>query len=413
MIEPGARRVREAGARRVSEAGARRVSEAGARRVSEAGARRVSDPGAQRASESAWHGPRGWLGVRGLAARVAFALLFAIAACAPKGPLSEPPSGLPAGELELSFVRVAEGGERASVPRSDEQIEVELGAATEFVLWLKAGEGIEFDEPDPVAKLERTLERRGARLSAVGEARRFAGTDEATQKPCAYWARRFRLQWFRLGKRRLPSFHFEAKRGDETLDASTPMLEFVVATVLPERADPRAEVSDELILDAPPRSVWPWVLGAVALGALVALALWWRSRLARRPVPEREVPRVPPDVLALGRIKELARMLDRAEIGGERLVVEVSGALRRWLQDGLGLHALEQTSEEFLQDLQTSAVLPKGFRLPLSAFLEQCDLVKFAAQHPGVEQCRGLLDSARDFVLATRDQEPESARAGR
>ena len=314
------------------------------------------------------------------------------------------PRDLPAGEVEILFALVAEDSTKSTLPRAGQEIEVELGAVTRLVLWLKAREGVEFEEPEPVSKLERALERRGAKLRAIGQARQFAGRDEASHDPCTYWARRYDLQWFRLGKRRLPSYHFEAKRGSETLSASTAMLEFRVATVLPEGASAAAEAGDELILDAPPRALWPWVVGALAAASVLALILWWRARLRRRPLPEREVPRVPPDALALGRLKELSRMLDRAEIGGERLVVEVSTTLRRWLQDGLGLHALEQTSEEFLYELQHSIVLPSSLRLPLGAFLEQCDLVKFAAQHPDVEQCRALLESARNFVVQTREQ---------
>jgi len=238
---------------------------------------------------------------------------------------------------------------------------------------------------------------------ALGEGR---WTEREDQR---IWSRDYALQWLRLGQQKLAPVTVEATIGDEKLDAASEELTFEVASVL-DHPDTAAEVPNGLIVDPPPRAWWPFVLAAVAIGATVLLVRRW---LRSRPAPEPRIPVVyalAPDQRALDRFRDIERRLVEHRIGQEELVVEVSETLRHFIQDGLGLQSVFRTSEEFLSAASTQIALPGQLALSVRGFLEQCDLVKFAAQRPSLELCQRLIATAREFVLTTRESAaPEPA----
>lgn len=134
---------------------------------------------------------------------------------------------------------------------------------------------------------------------------------------------------------------------------------------------------------------WPWAAPLAVLGviALLALVVWL---VRRRPAPRVLTP------------AEKAR-LRLGEVAGtdgddDAFVVAVSAALRVYLEERFGLRAPEQTTEEFLAAARGRPELPAGALNTLGAFLERCDLVKFARAAIGAEERQGLLNAARQFV---------------
>jgi predicted nucleic acid-binding protein len=92
--------------------------------------------------------------------------------------------------------------------------------------------------------------------------------------------------------------------------------------------------------------------------------------------------------------------------------VELSDIVRRFLEDQYGVRAPELTTEEFLQEAQRSAELSATHRDLLSAFLERCDRVKFAAYSPDQNESRESLAIARRFLEEARvvvEAEPQPA----
>jgi|GEM_PF-223168 len=129
----------------------------------------------------------------------------------------------------------------------------------------------------------------------------------------------------------------------------------------------------------------PIQIGFVALVAGAAGLAWWRW--SRRP-PAAPVPIAPPDpaVVARGRIEAAREWIGEPR----RYAGEVSDAVRHYLEDRFGLRAPERTTEEFLLDLSRRPTLDPRHQGPLAAFLEQCDLVKFAGWRPGAHELDGL-----------------------
>jgi hypothetical protein len=177
-----------------------------------------------------------------------------------------------------------------------------------------------------------------------------------------------------------------------------------VTAVAPPDADVQApkDIAPPVSLERPGWLYWKWLL--MVGGALVLLgAGWWWFR-GRRRAPLLPPPQ-PAHVVAL----EALQRLQRDDLIGQQRVeafyVRLSAIVRHYIEWRFGLHAAEQTSEEFLAMALTATDLLAAHRELLSTFLEHCDLVKFARHQPTVAAMQQAFDSARTFITRTGDMQ--------
>jgi hypothetical protein len=138
-----------------------------------------------------------------------------------------------------------------------------------------------------------------------------------------------------------------------------------------------------------------WWAGGIAFAVVViavALALWWKKRPRPQPVV------VPPHVRAREKLNAALALINDPR----GFCIAVSGAVRVYLEERFRLRAPERTTEEFLRDLQTTTHLNAEQKQTLAAFLEQCDLVKFARFEPNESALRELHESALRLVHETQ-----------
>jgi hypothetical protein len=110
------------------------------------------------------------------------------------------------------------------------------------------------------------------------------------------------------------------------------------------------------------------------------------------------VPPVPPHVRAKWKLNEALRLISDPRL----FCIAVSDALRVYLEERFELRAPERTTEEFLQDLQSTEHLNEEQKRSLTDFLERCDLVKFARFEPNESALRELHESALRLVDETQ-----------
>jgi hypothetical protein len=152
---------------------------------------------------------------------------------------------------------------------------------------------------------------------------------------------------------------------------------------------------------------WAWAWWGLLLLALAAILAWWWWRRRHRP-PAPPTPPIPPHVRAKQRLNEAL-----LHIGDARLFCFlVSDALRTYLEERFHLRAPERTTEEFLNDLQSTPHLTSTQKLSLGDFLERCDLVKFARFEPTETALRDLHESALRLVDETRFEAAPAPPAG-
>ena len=173
--------------------------------------------------------------------------------------------------------------------------------------------------------------------------------------------------------------------------------------------DPTASTPDaQPKLNPPPRAQREeWValkraLSWGAIGVLVGAVLAWLVvRWLRRPkpVPPPPPPR-PPWEIALERLDEArhAGLLETQRLAD--FYDRVNDAVRQYLGARFGFDGLESTTAETLRALKRAP----HFGLPMpevAAFLQDCDLVKFADLTPTLEDCERALAQAERIVRAT------------
>lgn len=180
--------------------------------------------------------------------------------------------------------------------------------------------------------------------------------------------------------------------------------------------DPTASTPDAQPKPNPPprmqREEWvqlrralSWGIVGVAVGGAIAWLIYqWRKRPKPAPPP---VPARPPWQVALERLDEVrhAGLLETKRFG--EFFDRVNDAVREYLGARFGFDGLESTTRETLAALRR---IP-NFALPLpevAAFLQDCDLVKFADVTPTLEECERALVDAEKVVRTTMMPAPQA-----
>jgi hypothetical protein len=196
------------------------------------------------------------------------------------------------------------------------------------------------------------------------------------------------------------------------VDFYTPSRDTVVAltdeVVIPVRrlAAAGAEVRPLKQQWEAPRRYWPWVLAAVLAAVLAGASWWWwrrrrRRRAAQAPAP----PRLPADYVALAELTRIERMnlLARGEF--KEYYTRVTDVLRRYLEARFGIAAMDRTTAELLEELES-----RGRRVEkLEDLLNEADLVKFAKYVPGEASGTAAMSSAREIVVRTTPRHGEAS----
>ncbi len=170
---------------------------------------------------------------------------------------------------------------------------------------------------------------------------------------------------------------------------------------------PRSEANDIRSVKAPIEipSAWNWLwwlLGAAVLGAACWIA-WrkWRQKAA----PNAPEVIVPPHERAREKLRAALSLIHQPR----PFCIAVSDAIRVYLEECFNFHAPERTTEEFLDELQSSALLTLDQKRTLGEFLARCDLVKFARYEPREAELRDLYDAAVRLVDETQPPAPPMA----
>jgi hypothetical protein len=223
----------------------------------------------------------------------------------------------------------------------------------------------------------------------------------------------YRLQPSFSGKHTIPPILIEfvdrrpgerqAPKGEDAYELLTERIEFEVKSVLPDDASaelkpPMGELEP---LGPPPPAKWPWVVGFIVILAaaspFVARAfVEWRRRARRRSAYD----------IARMRLERLLASRRPGFDGVDAFYVELSGIVRRYLEDRFDMRAPELTTEEFLEAVQQSPELVRSHQTMLREFLRQADLVKFARVQPSDQDIQGSIDSARSFLDETQENAP-------
>ncbi len=290
-----------------------------------------------------------------------------------------------------------EGPVKASVTLSPKS--PRLGDVLTLTLTVNAEQNVTVDMPAFGEAL--------GRFSIIDFSPRHTVNDDGTSQA----SQRYRLQAPMSGRQRIPGLRIEyvdnrSGAGGDFQELITDELAIEVASVLPEgeltselrpARGPLAEQVDSWLV------WWPLILAAfvIAAAAIAATVVWQRRAVARAQVSAFD--------RALARLQKL-KTEGLPEAGAADLwYVELSDIVRRYIEDRYAVRAPELTTEEFLLAARHSVDFTGAHRDLLTAFLERCDRVKFAAYSPSQDESREALDVSLRFLTETRVSGADSA----
>ncbi len=197
----------------------------------------------------------------------------------------------------------------------------------------------------------------------------------------------------RPGKRQAPE-------GEDAYELITERLAFEVRSVLPADAEaglepPLGRLEPLATARAP---LWPWLAAVFVLLAAAAPFAWQRWAAARTLARRRSAYEI-----AHSRLSVLMQRPRPGPDEMDQFFVELSGIVRRYLEDRFELRAPELTTEEFLDAASGTPDLTEENRGFLRGFLRSADMVKFARLIPEREDIDGALGAADRFLEQTKE----------
>ena len=179
-----------------------------------------------------------------------------------------------------------------------------------------------------------------------------------------------------------------------------------VTSVLKEGDEELRDIRPQASVGVP--ATWPWVLGAVAIAALVAAGAYL---LMRRRGDRGQGELIPADIRAPHQIalEELYR-IEALDLPAQRQFKEhytlVADCIRDYLERAFHTAALDRTTSEVRGALKTSEMAPDHADITVR-LLEDSDLVKFTKLAPDTEEAASSTIRARDLVMMTVPPQPQ------
>ena len=191
------------------------------------------------------------------------------------------------------------------------------------------------------------------------------------------------------------------RKQDKVYNISSKEILIKVNSILKEKSE-KLTIKDITLPIAPARkadwlvyvfSIW----GGIVL--IICIIAYWQYR---KNAKEYIAPKIPAHEIAFEKIRILLeeKLIENKQI--KLFYNKISNILRHYIEDRFNLSAPEQTTEEFLRDLESSNVLNKEYKLILKEFLSHCDLVKFAKHEPSNEKIQKTFDTCKNFISTTK-----------
>ena len=164
--------------------------------------------------------------------------------------------------------------------------------------------------------------------------------------------------------------------------------------------NPPAELIDDLrLLEAPV----PWKINypLIAVAVILFVLTWWLLRtLHARRLANAHVDAVrQAHADALADLERLFALIDSEQ--SRPYAIESSAIIRRYIEVRFALDAPKRSTEEFLAEARHSPKLAPESQTLLAAYLQCCDLLKFARTFANRKELVQLHDAAVGFVKET------------
>jgi hypothetical protein len=139
---------------------------------------------------------------------------------------------------------------------------------------------------------------------------------------------------------------------------------------------------------------WRLLIGSLALVAI----LWFGRKLLRRFFERISLVKVDPKDKALNALRKLSQENLPKKGFVEPFYIRLTAIVRIYVEETFGIHAPEQTTEEFLTSAHEIHLFDSATEDSLETFLQKADMVKFARSTATVEECSKAFSAAQTLV---------------
>lgn len=215
----------------------------------------------------------------------------------------------------------------------------------------------------------------------------------------------YTISTFDVGEFEIPPLTFYYTVGDDSTrhELKTQRLQIVVESLKPSEAGDIRDIKRPWSLPRDYRTLILW--GSIILAVLILLGIslyiWYRKRTGRGVLPQKVEPPRPAHEIALEQLRELQQSSLLQEGKVKQFYIELSDIIRHYIEGRYFIVALELTTAELIADLQETNVEPEHVQL-IHAFLQRCDLVKFAKYMPTETEIAQDVESAFRIVDETK-----------
>jgi ribosome-associated translation inhibitor RaiA len=203
---------------------------------------------------------------------------------------------------------------------------------------------------------------------------------------------------FELGKQHFPQLPWSYQNQNFYTDSIGVMIN---AVKLDSPAVPRA-IKGPVQIPLTLSEMVPYFLWVILLAILVIAGVWaYYKYIKKEKLIDDEKPIEPPHIIALRKLKDTedAKLWQQEKV--KQYYIEVSDALREYIEKRFSINALEQTTDELMTSLKKSKVNANN-RAKIERILLLADLAKFAKTQPIASENTESMLLAVDFVEATK-----------
>jgi hypothetical protein len=221
--------------------------------------------------------------------------------------------------------------------------------------------------------------------------------------------RTYVLESYAAGELTIPELTIGWTRdGEDPEELSSPELRIRITSAIDGEFVPSefADIKGTVQLAAPASWAWLWWLAGSIVVLAVAAFVLAKTRQSRQAELERQQPA---HVLALTALDALARAGLLQDGRYAEYFARLSNIIREYIERRWSVHAPQRSTPEFLEEIRHDAVFDATHRQSLAAFLQACDLVKFACYVPSTNEQDESTRTARAFVETTAADAEETA----
>ncbi len=168
-----------------------------------------------------------------------------------------------------------------------------------------------------------------------------------------------------------------------------------IGDATPQGAEDILDIKGPLAIQG--RVPWMLILIVLLILAAVGIGVWLYLRRKRSPVAQEAIKAPPKPFDALAELDRIAAMGLLRQGRYKKYYILISEALRRAIEQGYGIEALERTTYELCADIRNGGIAESIVRV-IEDFLSECDLVKFAKYIPELETMENAVERAREIV---------------